>query len=96
MDIFAYARSHVSVKDGAKYVDVLVPPQNTETNQFVGKIHLSVPDTSNVFCGGSSLLFHKNQADIDWVTQADIHNEICKRCKAAAIKYLTENAEKSA
>lgn len=96
MDTFAYARSNVSVKDGANYVDVLVPLQNTETNQFVGKIHLSVPDTSKVFCGASSLLFHKNQADIDWVTQADIHDEICKSCKTAAIKFLTENADMSA
>lgn len=32
MDTFAYARSNVSVKDGANYVDVLVPLQNTKSN----------------------------------------------------------------
>lgn len=86
---------NISIKDGAKYVDVLVPLQNAETNQFARKIHLSVPDTSKVFCGRTGLLFHNNQTDIDWVNQSDIQDNICKRCKAAAIKYLTQCAEKS-
>ncbi|WP_390240954.1 hypothetical protein [Vibrio sp. R78045] len=93
MDIVGYHRNRMSVSDGNKSVDVYVPRQDTLTSKFEGKIHLATPDNSKVFCGVDRQLWCINQADLDWVKQVDVNNEICEKCKKAAIKFLTENAD---
>jgi len=83
----------VSVKDGECYVEILAP--RTDGEIYHGKLHLSAPDTGRTFCGASNILFHINSGDLEWVTQADLEGQLCKRCKNSAIKYLNETASKS-
>lgn len=91
-----YKAYGVSVKDGERYVDVLAPLVDTHTGNYMGKLHLSIPESSRVFCGSNKTLNHINAADLEWVTQADPDGQLCKRCKNAAVEYLNKVSNKSA
>ncbi len=78
----------VSAKDGASSVGVFAPLINTETNNYQGKIHLAAKGEEKIFCGSKKELFLINEADIDWVTQADPEQQLCQKCKKAAINHL--------
>ncbi|GIB16971.1 hypothetical protein [Vibrio cholerae] len=85
----------VSVKDGERYVDVLAPLVITHAGNYMGKLHLSIPESSRVFCGSNKALHQINAADLEWVTQADPEGQLCMRCKNAAVEYLKKVANKS-
>ncbi len=91
----SYKAYGVSVKDGEKYVNILFPLINTETGNYESKLHLGIPHEDKVFCGSKKKLFVQNAGDLEWVTQADPANELCQRCKKAAILYLNKISEKS-
>ncbi|HAS5670890.1 hypothetical protein FXE84_01425 [Vibrio cholerae] len=84
----------VSVKDGERYVDVFAPLDITH-GIYIGKLHLSIPESSRVFCGSNKALHQINAADLEWVTQADPEGQLCMRCKNAAVEYLKKVANKS-
>ena len=47
-----YEAYGVSVKDGERYVDILAPLVDTSTGDYLGKLHLAIPETTGrVFCG---------------------------------------------
>ncbi len=87
-----YKAYGVSVKDGECYVDVLAPLINTDTGNYLGKLHLSIPESGHVLCGSNRTLNFINAGDLEWVTQADPEGQLCKRCKNAAIEYLNKSA----
>ncbi|EGR4074138.1 hypothetical protein [Vibrio cholerae] len=84
----------VSVKDGERHVDVFAPLDITH-GIYIGKLHLSIPESSRVFCGSNKALHQINAADLEWVTQADPEGQLCMRCKNAAVEYLKKVANKS-
>ncbi|ENN6469997.1 hypothetical protein AB9X29_003798 [Vibrio vulnificus] len=92
-----YKAYGVSVKDGERYVDILAPLVDTSTGDYLGKLHLAMPETNGrVFCGSNKTLNYINAGDLEWVTQADPEGQLCKRCKNAAVEYLNKVSNKSA
>ncbi|GIB31786.1 hypothetical protein [Vibrio cholerae] len=89
-----YKAYGVSVKDGERYVDVFAPLVITH-GFYIGKLHLSIPESSHFFCGSNKALHKINAADLEWVTQADPEGQLCIRCKNAAVEYLNKVANKS-
>ncbi|ELP5729284.1 hypothetical protein QTV44_002550 [Vibrio vulnificus] len=88
-----YKAYGVSVKDGERYVDILAPLVDTRTGNYLGKLHLAIPEKAgHVFCGSKNTLNHINAGDLEWVTQADPEGQLCKRCKNVAIEYLNKSA----
>ena len=85
-----------SVKEGEHGVSILAPLVDTSTCQYQGKLHLSPPEASSTFCGVNKTLYQINTGDLEWVTQADPEEQLCKRCKNAAIEYLKKLGDSSA
>ncbi|MEI8659382.1 hypothetical protein [Vibrio sp. Hal054] len=83
-----------SVKMGECSVDVYAPEIDTESQMYLGKLHLTRANSVDTFCGTQATLWLINAGDFEWVTQADPEGQLCQRCKRAAIKYLKSEQAK--